>query len=218
VLSPFKWLKRLIVLFLIVAGGGYAFAEVKARGFTEEKIEAEASAVAPAANPQATVSFPLVWTLITKSEVQTVEVILTGYDLGPFLADRVFAFFNGIHVEKVATLRERELVLSSIDSLDLIVEVSAAEVSRALTGGLSFEFAADSALLKGPGLEIAGTLRSESAGRIFFEPSTALPKGVAVPDFEVSMPFVDCLQRVVVKPGLLEIACHINNPPADFRP
>lgn len=213
--SRLKWLKRLVILFLILAGGGYAFAEVKAKGYAEEQIEADARAAAPASNPQAAVSFPLVWDLITKSEVQKVEVTLTGYNLGPFLADRVVGGFNNIHVDKAATLRERELVISSIESLDITMGVSATEVSRALPPGLSFEFAADTAVLKGPGFEVAGTLKTAASGRVVFE---ALPRGVAVPDFGLGMPFADCVPQIVIKPGLLEISCRIDNPPADLKP
>ncbi len=217
-LSPLKWLKRLVILFLILAGGGYAFAEVKAKGYAEEHIEAEARTAAPASNSQATVSFPFVWDLITKSGVQKVEVTLTEYNLGPFLADRVVAAFNNIHVDKAATLRERELVISSIESLDITVGVSASQVSRTLPEGLSFEFAADSVVLHGPGFEVAGNLKTVASGRVVFETATPLPRGVAVSGFDLGMPFVDCAQRIVILPSLLTIICRVDNPPVDLRP
>lgn len=216
--SPLKWLKRLVILLLVLAGGAYAFAEVKAKGYAEDHIEAEVRAAAPASNSQATVSFPFVWDLITKGEVQKVEVTLTGYNLGPFLADRVVAAFNNIHLDKAATLRERELVISSIESLDITVGVSATEVSRTLPEGLSFEFATDSVVLHGPGFEVAGTWKTAASGRVVFETATPLPRGVAVSGFDLGMPFVDCAKRIFIKPGLLEIICRVDNPPVDLRP
>lgn len=216
-------LKKLLLLVLVVVLGGYAAAEVWAKGFAETKLEEAVAEKDPQAQQvEASVSVPLIFGLLTRGRVERVEVAATHVAAGSILADRASAVLHGVALDVGASVSRRKLVLRSIDLLDVVVEISQEEASKLLPAGYSFEFGPGSVALRGPGgIEIGGDAVVEPPAAVRFQPDpgVSLPRGVTVPAIELAgVSFVACVREVVFTPGVMQVTCSQENPPPRFPP
>lgn len=199
----------------------YVGAEVGAKTFAEKTLAENAASHDPVADEaEAKVSSPLLWDLFTKDVVRRIEVSTTHIDIGPFLADRAEAVLNGVHIDRQASIKESEPIVSRIDLLEMTLTLAQEEVSKILPPGFTFQFQSGSVVLKGPlGLNLEGFFEVRGANGIAFVPKNKLPGGISAPAFELGdVPFVSCIKDVRLEAGKAIITCSHKNAPPIFPP
>lgn len=220
----FRMFRRALMVFLIIVLLGYGALEVAAKTFAERRLEELAEERHRLAlEAQASVSVPLLYGIVVNSRINRVEIATTQLNLGPFVADRAGAVIEGIHLDRLATLAEREPVIQSIDRLEMFVEFTSEEASRVLPEGFSFAFVADGSVqLQIPGgNSVRGRLVIIEGVLVRFDPEAgaALPPGLRQPLWSfVDIPFVTCLQSVEIRAGTARITCVEEDPPSRFPP
>lgn len=216
-------MRRTLVVLVVLAGAGYGAAEVAAKNYAEKALAESAAAQDPIAEEaEAEVSAPLLWGLITRNTIDRIEISTRHVTVGPFIADRTVAVLTGVHLDRAASLREFEAVVSSIDRLDMTVEISAAEASKVLPEGFAFEFVGGGVVaIRGPGVSVRGRLVVAPPSAVRFEPEAGvrLPRGFSPPRWEFEdIPFVTCIREIEILPGRARVTCSQENPPPTFPP
>lgn len=210
--------RKLLLLLVILILGGYGAAEVWAKGLAEEKIEEAAEERDPLARgSDASVSFPLLWGVMTRGTINRVEISNRHVELGPFVSDEVRAEFTGVHIDRARSIAARRPEVISIDRAEISFTVSQEEASKVLPQGFRFDFGDNAVALIGPGIQIPGRIESSGdSGLRFIPEQDALPRGVgAAWDFG-DMPFVECAVEVSITPGLMRASCAVDDPPVEF--
>ncbi|MGH2769234.1 MAG: hypothetical protein ACRDJF_01740, partial [Actinomycetota bacterium] len=156
-----------------------------------------------------------VFDLARERTVRSVEVSAGHLDLEDLIADRASATATGVHVDLGASARQRKLVISSIDRLDLDLKISQEEASKLAPRGFAFEFGSGVVTVRGPVGSVQGRLEVASPSELGFRPQAPLPGLPAISlRFDLA-PLVDCLQGVEVVPGAIRITCSKDDPPTD---
>ncbi|MGH9196090.1 MAG: hypothetical protein ACRD1T_10155, partial [Acidimicrobiia bacterium] len=146
--------RKLFFLLLVLLLGGYAAAEVYAKGYAEERIEEAAAEKDPLARgSDAEVSFPAIFQVATRSQIDRVVLVNRHVDVGPFLADEIGATLTGVHLDRARSVAERRPRITSIDRLETKITISQGEASKVLPEGFRFEFGDGNVRLIGPGIE-----------------------------------------------------------------
>jgi hypothetical protein len=217
-----KMMRRVAILLVIAVPALYGAGEVWATKYTEsalaKKIKEEDSA---AQDVKATVSTPLVWGLVTRNIVDRIEASAGHVKVGPFFSDRVSAVLHGVVVDRSASIKQRQVVVQSIDRLDAGVELSQEEVSKILPNGFSFRFQENGAVeIAGPIGSITGKLVIVPPSSIKFQPATlSLLRGLSIPIWDMgNIPLVTCIHDIQVRAGSIKVTCTQYNPPAKFPP
>jgi hypothetical protein len=217
-----KMIRRVAVLLVVAVPASYGAGEVAATKYTQSALAKKIKEEDPAAQDvKAKVSTPLVWGLITRNTVDRIEASATHVKIGDFFAGRVSATLHGVVVDRPASIKQRQIVLTSIDRLDATVEMSQEEVSKILPTGLHFRFQEDGEVeVAGPAGSIKGKLVIVPPSAIKFQPTTpSLLRGLAVPVWDMSnIPLVTCIHDIEVHAGSVKVTCTQNNPPAKFPP
>ncbi len=209
-------IKKLFFAFLLLVLAGYGAIEVAAKRFAEGRIEQAVAERHPQARDvSAEVSAPVIFDLARGESVRRVEVSAGHLDLNDLLADRVSAEATGVQVDLRASARQRKLVISSIDRLDLDLEISQEELSKLAPRGFSLELGSGVVTVRGPVGSVQGRLEVASPSELRFRPQAPLPGLPAIALRLDLAPLVDCLQGVEVVPGAIRITCSKNDPPTD---
>jgi hypothetical protein len=209
-------IKKLFFAFLLLVLAGYGAAEVGAKRFAEARIEKTVAERHPQARDvDAEVSAPLIFDLARGESVRRVEVSAGHLGLGDLLADRAIAEATRVQVDLGASVRERKLVIDSIDRLDLSLEISQEELSKLAPPGFSFELGSGVVTVRGPVGSVQGRLEVASPSELRFRPQAPLPGLPAIAVTFDLAPLVDCLQGVEVVPGILRVTCSKDDPPTD---
>lgn len=212
---------RWVLIGLIVV---YGVAEVFSKSYLQGKIEENVRERYPVArNVDSSVSVPVVFDFLARSKVSRLEISITNIEAGEFLADRVTVTLHDIKIQRGESISRREIVLESIDKLELTVEILDTEVSKILPEGFSIEFRADEAILQGPGgLQVAAEALVATEARIWFVPKRqqGLPAGFRPPVLELAeIPLFACQKTTAeIQAGRLIVTCTSNDPPTDFPP
>lgn len=216
----FKMFRRILLVFLILLGLGYGAAEALATRYAEKTLAAKAvEKDVVAREATAEVSTPLIWGLLTRNTIDRIELTTNHVQVGPLLADRAIAVLTGVHIDRAQSLREAEAVVDKIDRLEVTVILSQEAVSKVLGDGVSVEFSDGAAKLKTLGLEIEGTFQVVGETSVEFVPNATVPRGFPRPKMELAnIPFVACIQKILLKPGFVTVTCFKDNPPPDFPP
>lgn len=207
----------LLAILVVIYGAG----EFAAKSYAEDKIEEQVKdKYSLAREVDASVSVPLIFGLITGSAIDRVEVAVDHFDAGEFLTDRVTAVLTRVHIDAGESIRRRELVVDSVERLDVTIEISDDEASKSLPQGLAFRFESGKVSLEGAAVSVDG--KFEVAGndvRFVPEQTPALPREFQAPVWKLgSLPLVTCLRDIEVLSGLVRITCSTDNPPAEFPP
>lgn len=219
----FRFFRRLFLLLIVLLLGGYAAAEVYAKGYAEEKIEEAAAERDPLARgSDAEVSFPVIFQIATRSQIDRVVIVNEHVDIGPFLADEIGATLNGVHIDRAKSIARRRPTITAIDRLETTIVISQTEASKALPEGFSFEFGTGTVRLirligPPPGLEISGKLEATGDSGIAFIPDQGqLPRGLRA-SFDISeLPYLACVLNVAVEPGVMRVTCSTEDPPVEW--
>jgi len=214
-------MRKGLVVALVLVLALYVGAEVAAKSFAEKTLAKNAAFNDPVANEaDAEVSSPLLWDLFTKNIIKRIEVSTTNVDIGPFIADRAEAILTGVHINREASFRESEPIVSKIDLLQMSLTLSQEEVSKILPQGFSFRFQSGTASFKGPGgFSLKGSFEVRGANGVAFVPRTKLPGGFSAPAFELGdIPFVSCIRDIRLEAGKATITCSHRNAPPIFPP
>lgn len=215
-----KMFRRMLLVFVLLLLLGYGAAEVFATRYAEKTLAAKAiEKDAVAREATADVSTPLIWGLLTRNTVDRIELTTNHVQVGPLLADRAIAVLTAVHIDRARSLREAEAIVDKIGRLDVTVILSQESVSKVLGDGVSVEFANGFAKLKALGLEVEGTFQVVGETSVEFVPKASLPRGFPRPKMELaSLPFVNCIQRILIEPGFVTVTCSKDNPPPNFPP
>lgn len=215
-----KMFGRILLVLVVLLGIGYGAAELVAARYAEQMLADKVeSKDALAKNATADVSTPLLWGLLTNNTIDRIELTTTHVQVGPLLADKAVAVLTGVHIDRAKSLKEAEVIVSSIDRLDMTVILSQESVSKALAEGVTVEFGDGVATLKALGLEVEGTLEVVGETAVAFVPNLDLPRGFPRPHLELAdVPFVSCIRQILIEPGFVTVTCTKQNPPPDFPP
>lgn len=213
-------MRRLLILLLVILVVLYGAADVYAKRFAQSKIEEQVMKRYPVAGEvDATVSVPLIFGLITGSKVDRVEVAINHVNAGEFFTDRVTAVFTGVHVKVGESISRRELVVDSIDRLDVTVEILEGEASRTLPSGFAFDFQDGRVSVTGPGgVSVEGEFEvREHEVRFVPVETVSIPGGFRSPIWNLTaLPLASCLREIEIVPGRVRITCSVDSPPAEF--
>ena len=210
-----KFLFILILLTVLYAGS-----EFGAKTYVEARMEDEVRASAPnARNVGATVSLPLVYAVLAEKPINTVEVVVRGADVGPFVADRISGTLQNVTVDRAELIQNQEVRVTSIGSFDGTIELTEGEVSKVLPSGFSFHFEQNAVTLEAPaGIRIRGRIQGSRDG-FKFSPGEDLPAPLRLTLFRFqNVPFASCVDTVEILPGRAIVSCHVDRPPATFPP
>lgn len=210
--------RKLFLLLIVLFLGGYAAAEVYAKGYAEEKIAEAAAEKDPLARgSDAEVSFPVIFQVVARSRIDRVVIVNRHVDVGPFLADEIGATLTGVHIDRAESIARRGPKITSIDRLETMIVVSQTEASKALPEGFSFEFGHGNVRLLGPGLEISGKLEANGDSSLTFRPDQGqLPRGVRASFGLAELPYLACVLNVAVELGVMRISCSTEDPPVEW--
>lgn len=229
--------KKIVVLGLLLVLALYAGAEVAVNNYAEKAIARKLQQDHPEAREvKAEVSLPVLFPFLSSGRIRrvgaTAQNVAVATPVGlpaltaesTILAADVTVALKGLDVDRDALLQRRRLRVESIDHLEMTVEITQEEASKALRllpgfGALGFEFLDDVSRITGAGV-IGGTfVPVEGSTRLRFQPNAVggLPEGLD-PMLELgNLPFFRCTAKVAVKivPGRMRVMCSQDNPPVD---
>ncbi|MEO7804792.1 MAG: LmeA family phospholipid-binding protein [Actinomycetota bacterium] len=213
-----KMAKRAIIIMLGTLTVLYGVAEVAAKKYGEKALAQYAAEKDPlATNAQAQISFPIIFGILSRNTIDRVEISTNHVEIRGIVADKTTAVLTGVHLDRAASLRDREPVIESIDRLDMSIEIRQEELSKRLPQGLGFVFTPGIVTLTGPGFAVEGSLKVTAPGVIDFDGT--LPRGLKPPSLDLGdLPFVTCIREINIGPGVVTITCSLENPPSKFPP
>jgi len=208
-------IKRLALFLLVILAVAYFGAEVLAGDYAEKRMAAYIVEREPLIkDPQVSMSRPLVLGLLMNSTIRRVEVTSDHPALGPLTAERVEATLSGTHIDRGASIAQQKVVVTSVDSIAVSVDVSDEQASRVLPSGFRFTFDSGGVTVAGRGLRVKGQISSAGKGVLKFKPNGSLPVTVSVPLLRYPrLPLVGCLPEVRTTQGTLKLTCKQTNPP-----
>lgn len=216
----FKMFRRVLLVLLILGTIGAVAAEMMAVRYAEKTLAAKAAEKdGLAREATADVSAPLLWGLVSRNTIDRIQFTTRHVQVGPLLADEVIAVLTDVHIDRARSLKQGEPIVDKIGRLDVTVILSQEAVSKVLGDGVSVEFAQGSAKLKALGQEVEGTFQVVDETFVEFVPKASLPRGFPRPRIDLTnVPFVSCIQQILIKPGFVTVTCSKDSPPPDFPP
>jgi len=208
-------IKRLALLLLVILAAAYFGAEVLAADYAEKRMAAYIVEREPLIkDPKVSMSRPVVLGLLMNSTIRKVKVASDRPNLGLLTAERVEATLSGTHIDRGASISQQKVVVTSIDSIEVSVDVSEEQASRVLPTGFRFTFDSTGVTLAGRGLRVKGQISSAGTGVLKFKANGSLPVTVSVPLLRYPrLPLVECLPEVRATQGILKLTCKQFNPP-----
>ncbi|MGH2690435.1 MAG: hypothetical protein ACRDKW_16760 [Actinomycetota bacterium] len=228
--------RKIVVLGLLLVLALYAGSEVAVNNYAEKAIARKLQQDHPEAREvKASVSLPVLFPFLSSGRIRrvgaTAQNVAVAVPLGlpaltaesTILAADVTVALEGLDVDRDALLQRRRLLVESIDHLEMTVEITEEEASKALRlipgfEALAFEFLDDVSRITGAGV-IGGTFVVEEGTRLHFVPNAVggLPVGLDPVIQLGNLPFFRCTADVEVKivEGRMRVTCSQDNPPVN---
>ncbi|MFN2591445.1 MAG: hypothetical protein ABR532_01245 [Candidatus Dormibacteria bacterium] len=168
----------------------------------------------------ASVSIPVLPTLITKSAISKVVVSARHVDLRTFTADQVTATASGVKVNLPSSLVDERADIAHIDRIHLALSFTAGEASRILPSGYTFVVGKDTVAVQHLSSSIPGSFQLEPSARIVFTTTgSSVPGLTRLPAISFTVPpQASCVRSVALTPGYLTVTCLETNPSTDLLP
>jgi hypothetical protein len=228
--------RKIVVLGLLLVLALYAGSEVAVNNYAENAIARKLEQDHPEAREvKASVSLPVLFPFLSSGRIRrvgaTAKNVAVAVPVGLpaltaestiFAADVTVAL-EGLDVDRDALLQRRRLLVESIDHLEMTVEITQEEASKALRlfpgfEALGFEFLDDVSRITGAGV-IGGTFVVEEGTRLHFVPNavSGLPAGLDPMIQLGNLPFFRCTADVEVQivQGRMRVTCSQDDPPVN---
>jgi LmeA-like phospholipid-binding len=163
---------------------------------------------------------PILPTLLVKSSLSRVTVSARQVNLSSLTADKVVAVATRVHVNLPSSLANKRAQVTHIDRIHLTIRVTQEEASALLPPGYKFVFGKGTVTLQGLVTSVTGRFRLEPPARIVFTVvGSSVPGATLLPAISFRVPpLAQCVQSVVLNPGVMAVTCTETNPSTDLLP
>jgi hypothetical protein len=197
----------LTIVFIVVAV--VIGADIGARVYAEHQIADRAKASTGAQSSSASInSFPFLWDLLVEGKANKVTVHLKGVPVGPLRFDRVDVKAQGVHIDTGYLISHQKARITSMDSADATLTLTAATLSTAT--GVHVSISGNTVTASVAGVDIPVTV-GVSGGHTLTLSVDGRSFGF---DLERSPIIPPCDMQLTTANDAITLGCHVSPVPA----